>query len=61
MIIYIAYKKNKSNIEVNLASHTQNVPHIGLPHKEPETRVRPQKSTPGILVEDDIMKNNGFL
>ena len=31
-------KKNKMNTDVNLASHTHQVPHIGFPHEEPETK-----------------------
>ena len=33
--IMIKYKRNKIATEVNLASQTHQVPHIGLPHKEP--------------------------
>ena len=28
-------KKNKINIEVSLASQTHQIPHVGLPHKDP--------------------------
>ena len=39
--------------EVSLASHTQYVPHVGLPHKEPVTRVIKVKLIPiiGISLE----------
>ena len=32
------YKKNKIKTEVNLASQTHHVPHIGFPHKDPEIK-----------------------
>jgi hypothetical protein len=33
--IIIKYKKNNIATDVNLASQTHHVPHIGLPHIEP--------------------------
>ena len=37
---------NKINIDVNLASQTHHVPHIGFPHKEPVTRQIRVKTAP---------------
>ena len=37
VIIYATYKKNKINIDVNLASHAHQVPQVGFPQILPVT------------------------
>ena len=40
------YKKNKIKTEVNLASQTHQVPHIGFPHSDPVTKAKKVKVAP---------------
>src|SRR3990172_10863824 len=40
------YKNNRINSEVRRASHTHHVPHMGLPHSEPVTKVKKVKEAP---------------
>ena len=40
------YKKNRIKTEVNLASQTHHVPHIGLPHSDPVASARKVKVAP---------------
>ena len=40
------YKKSKISIDVALASHTQKLPQVGLPHKPPVTNAKRVKMPP---------------
>ncbi len=40
------YKNNRINSEVSRASHTHQVPHIGLPHKAPVHKARKVNKAP---------------
>ena len=37
---------NRIATDVNLASHTHQVPHIGFPHKEPVIKVKTENISP---------------
>ena len=59
--IIIRYKINKIATEVNLASQTQNVPHIGLPQSEPVIRQIRVNVAPMGAMAALIVKLNGIL
>jgi hypothetical protein len=44
--MYPMYKKNKINIEVSLASHTHQVPHVPFPHILPVIKHIREKIAP---------------
>ena len=44
--IIAIYKKNNIKVEVNLASHTHQVPQVGFPHMEPLTNANKVKLAP---------------
>ena len=46
-------------MEVNLASHTHQVPHIGLPHNEPVIKVNKENKAPIGAIERDIISAKG--
>ena len=52
-------KRNKINIDVNLASHTHQTPQIGLPHMAPVTRVRKANIAPIGAIDLDIRSAKG--
>ena len=59
--IIIKYKKNKIATDVNLASQTHQVPHIGLPHKEPVIKQINVNVAPIGATAELIIKPNGIL
>ena len=50
----LGYKKNKINIDVILASHTHQVPHVGLPQIDPVTIAIKVKLAP--ISDADLQK-----
>ena len=60
-IMIIKYSKNKIATDVNLASHTHQVPHIGLPHKEPVIKQIKVKVAPIGATAELIIKPKGIL
>ncbi|OPZ09629.1 MAG: hypothetical protein BWZ07_02968 [Alphaproteobacteria bacterium ADurb.BinA280] len=40
------YRNNNTNSEVRRASHVHHVPHIGLPHNDPVSRVSKVNAAP---------------
>ena len=52
------YKNNKINSEVKRASHTHQVPHIGLPQREPVTKASKVNMAPVGAKACAIMADN---
>ena len=59
--IIIKYKSRSMATEVNLASQTHQVPHIGLPHKEPVIRQIKVKVAPIGATAELTIKPKGIL
>ena len=59
--ITIRYRKNKIATDVKRASHTHQVPHIGLPHNEPVIKQIRVKVAPIGATAELIIKLKGVL
>ena len=59
--IIIKYKKNKIATDVNLASQTHQVPHIGFPHIDPVTRQIKVNVAPIGAIAEFMIKLKGIL
>ena len=59
--IIIKYIKNNIATEVNLASHTHQVPHMGFPQSEPENKQIKVNVAPIGAKAELIMNPNGIL
>src|SRR5579885_1269119 len=61
IIVLSMYIKKSNNTKVSRTSHTQYVPHIGLPHKEPLISVSNVNIVPVTNPERVIRCASGFL
>ena len=59
--IIIRYKKNNKATDVSLASHTHQVPHIGLPHKDPVIKQIKVNVAPMGAIAELTIKLKGIL
>ena len=59
--MYPIKSKNKINIEVNRASQTHHVPHIGFPQIEPVKRVSKENKAPTGAIARDKISASGCL
>ena len=50
---------HKNNIDVSLASHTPQVPHIGFPQSEPVIKVKIEKIKPNGAIDLATISANG--
>src|SRR5450756_2639587 len=55
------YKDSRINSEVNLASHTHQAPHIGLPHSDPVTSDKKANRAPVGASAEAIMPDKRVL